>query len=177
MNNILKQARVYWLRTGHVGIAHYRAGEWAEKWHTSIGIPNVIITAVVATSVFATLEESTDVRLRIATGIIAMVAAILAALQAFLNLADQAEKHKSAGGRYATLRREIDVFRLEFENADKSKREDSLESLKAIAAKLGALDAESPSLTEAMFKKGKRDFDSSGWPEVDAQASSSSAGE
>jgi len=170
MNNIVKQARRYWLRTGHVGIAHYRAGEAAGMWHKTIGIPNVIITAVVATSVFATLADNTAVKFKIATGIVAVIAAILAALQAFLHLSDVAEKHTSAGGRYATLRREIDIFRLEFENAEESKREDSLTLLKKIAAKLGSLDTESPSLSEAMFKKGLRDFDPSGWPELEEQA-------
>ncbi len=170
INNVLKQARRYWIRTGRVGIAHYRTAEAAECWHKRIGIPNVIITAAVATSVFATLEQDTDLRLKIATGILAVVAAILVALQAFLNLADEAEKHKSAGGQYVTLRREIDIFRLEFEDAEESEREKSLKSLKEIAVKLGSLDLESPSLSEAMFKKGEKDFDSSGWPVNDAQA-------
>ena len=137
-----------------------------DHWHS-----NVILTAVVATSIFATLQSTTTNKpLAITTGIVAVAAAILAALQAFLDLADKAEKHKSAGGRYATLRRRIDIFRLKYENAeDDAKRAESLELLEEFATDLGSLDAECPSLSEAMFKKGKRDFDSSAWPETDDQ--------
>ena len=123
-----------------------------------IGIPNVAISAIVATSVFSTLSENVDIRIKILTGVIALVAAILAALQAFLNFSERAEKYKAAGARYGKVRRDIDVFCLRFANG--TDRQTALSRLQEIGDTLGALAGESPTLSEAVYHAAKDDFDS-----------------
>lgn len=155
-------AAKYWRRAGRVGLAHYRAAEIAKKRSTRIGIPNVIITAVVATSIFSTLNESKEFFwVRIATGVIALAAAVLSALQAFLNFGDLAEKHHIAGAKYANVRRTIDLFLLRFSAAGDAERDAALQQVEEIVNTLSSLSAESPSLTEAQYQRGKSDFDSS----------------
>ena len=75
-----------------------------------MGIPVIILTTVVGSTVFATMGKSADTLLVVATGFFSLLAAVLAALQTFLNYSTLAEKHKIAATRYGMLRREIEQF-------------------------------------------------------------------
>jgi hypothetical protein len=70
-------------------------------------VPVVVLTTFVGTSVFATLQEQVDVSLRIAIGIISVLAGVLASLQTFMRFAERAEKHRVAAEAWASIRREI----------------------------------------------------------------------
>ena len=164
MDDILKASKKFWFSAGRTGLAHYRAAVLAEARNKQIGLPNVAISAVVATSIFSTLSESVDVRWRIATGVIALVAAILAALQAFLKYGDEAEKHKASGAKYGDVRRKIDLFQLEFSGAQQTDRDAALQGLKEIADELNSLDTDSPTLTDNVYNKAKKEFEQSHSP-------------
>ena len=159
MQSILKSGGSYWRAAGITGLGHYKSAEIAAKRHKAIGIPSVAISAVVATSIFSTLSENVHVGWRIATGVVALAAAILAALQAFLNFGDQAEKHKAAGARYGGVRRRIDLFIVEFSEATDADREKALAQLKSLAEELGQLASDSPTLSGALYDQAKREFD------------------
>lgn len=159
MNDVLEKTKGYWKAAGRTGLAHYRAAEVAEKWNRMVGVPNTVISAIVATSIFATLSENVDIRLRIATGFVAIAAAILAALQAFLNLADRAEKHKLAGAKYGGVRRQIDLFELSTLDVGSDDRQAALERLGEITEALNSLATESPTLNSKLYDEAKREFD------------------
>jgi hypothetical protein len=160
MDDIIATSRKYWRSAGRKGLAHYHAAEMFAKRHRRIGIPSVIMSTVVATSVFSTLSENVDVRLRIATGVVALLAAILAALQAFLAFGERAEKHRAAGARYGKVRRDIDIFDLKFSSAGVDSRENALKRLQTITDELSTLATENPTLGDAIYAKAKKDFDS-----------------
>lgn len=162
MKDVLKKAQEYWMSAGRNGLAHYRAAEIAAKRNRQIGIPNVALSSIVATSVFATLSESVDIRIKFATGAIALITAILAALQAFLSFGDRAEKHKAAGAKYGSIKRKIDMFILEFsEKQHEQERESAIAKLIEISDELNSLANESPTLTEKVYNIAKRAFDES----------------
>ena len=74
-----------------------------------LGIPVVVLTTLVGTSAFASLQrtgKSSDVVLVI-VGSISVLAAILSSLQTFLRYATRAEGHRIAALRYETLRRDM----------------------------------------------------------------------
>ena len=73
-----------------------------------LGVPVVILTTFIGTSVFATLQDEIDTSLKILVGVISVTAAVLASLQTFLRFGERAEKHRVAGESWAALRREID---------------------------------------------------------------------
>jgi hypothetical protein len=73
-----------------------------------LGIPVVVLTTFVGTSVFATLQDEVDTSLKIFVGVVSVTAAVLASLQTFLRFGERAEKHRVAGESWASLRREID---------------------------------------------------------------------
>jgi hypothetical protein len=77
-----------------------------------LGAPAAALSALVATGVFATLSHQPALGWRIATGIAAVAAAVLAALQTFMRLSDRAEQYRAAARAYGALRRRIEHARL-----------------------------------------------------------------
>jgi hypothetical protein len=77
-----------------------------------LGAPAAALSALVATGVFATLSHQPALGWRIGTGIAAVAAAVLAALQTFLRLPDRAEQYRAAARAYGALRRRIEQARL-----------------------------------------------------------------
>jgi hypothetical protein len=89
-------------------IAHLRAAAYYQRMHQLLGIPVTVLTAVVGTSIFASMGESEKNALLIAAGIISALAAILSGVQTFLNFSELAVKHQLAGTKYGKLRRRVD---------------------------------------------------------------------
>jgi hypothetical protein len=110
-----------WLLHAHKGRArHDLAARRCDTQRFWIGGSAAVISAVVGTSVFTTLQGSgIDLPFKIAVAAIAIVAAILTNLTAFLNLAERAEKHRSAGVRYKIIIRDLEHIRAhDLANAD-----------------------------------------------------------
>lgn len=82
---------------------HDEAAREYDAWRYRLGIPTVVLGAVVGTAVFASLGESQRIELTILVGLISVGATILAAVQTFLDFAGRAERHRVAGVRYKTI--------------------------------------------------------------------------
>ena len=98
-------------RTAAASEAHYKLASGLRGKNLMLGIPVVIFTSIVGTSVFGTLAAPNAVihpAFKIAVGLISVAAAILAALQTFLRFGERAEKHVVAADWYAAVRRDID---------------------------------------------------------------------
>lgn len=158
MDEIIAKSREYWRNAGRLRMGHYIAAEIALRKHKCIGIPSVICSAIVATSVFSTLNESVETWVRVLTGIVAICAAVLASLQAFLNFSDVAERHKVAAAKYFSARRQLDLFELSYQDQGEAGREAALSELKVITEHLAALSNESPTLSEAVYRKATAAF-------------------
>lgn len=64
---------------------HYNARDRYRRRHTRLGVAVVVITSIMGTSVFASLSENALLGARIITGVLVVVAAVLAGLQTFFN--------------------------------------------------------------------------------------------
>lgn len=91
---------------------HYQSAKRFGKLNFYLGIPVVIFSTFVGTSVFAALQQKPDARLQILVGLISVVAAILAGLQTFLGYAERTEKYRVAGVKYGAIAREIETARV-----------------------------------------------------------------
>lgn len=89
--------------------AHYAASVRLRNLHYMLGFPTIILSAVVGTAVFATLEKSVALGLRVGVGCISVAAAILAALQTFLRFAERAELHRQAFAGFDSIVRDIEL--------------------------------------------------------------------
>lgn len=89
-------------------IANYEAANRFSRRHLWFGIPSVLLSAIVATSVFATLETQLSLWPRIVVGLTSMLTAVFAALQTFLRFNERASTHRALGAEYGAIKREID---------------------------------------------------------------------
>src|SRR5260370_4888437 len=64
--------------------SHYKAGSYFQHLHLWVGIPVVVLTTCVGTTVFATLQKQLDIGVQIGVGAVSVLAAVLAGLQTFL---------------------------------------------------------------------------------------------
>jgi len=99
-----------------------------------LGIPAVITSAIVGTSLFATLAdekgETLPPEMRVAIGSLSVVAAVLAATQTFLGFAKRSEQHVQAADWYAAIRRKIDEL-LAFRPEDRGDPKKILDELRS----------------------------------------------
>lgn len=102
---------VWYRRARESQFAHYRSASRYAFLARLLGIPSVVLSAVAGTALFATLQkETTSFDLRLALGLISVLAGVLAALQTFLGLGARADRHRAAGSAYGAVRREIEQY-------------------------------------------------------------------
>jgi hypothetical protein len=82
---------------------HYLATLRFARLHYWVGIPLVLLTAIVGRCVFATPQQKRQASDRVAIGMLSVSATVLATLQTFLSYNERAEKHRMAGARYRAL--------------------------------------------------------------------------
>lgn len=87
---------------------HFEASKHFGLQHYWTGIPVVVVSAIVGTSIFATLQSQEALAIQIVLGMLSVSAAVLASLQTFLGSSEKAEKHRAAGAAYGAIRREIE---------------------------------------------------------------------
>jgi hypothetical protein len=124
---------------------HFKRANWLSALNMGLGIPVVVLTTVVGTSVFATLEESLNTNIRIIGGILIVLAAALASLHTWLHLGEQVEKNRAAAERWAAIRREINET-LALHPAHATTRGDPKEYLDALRKRIDEVAAESPEM-------------------------------
>ena len=94
-------------------IAHYRVASRLRLYNRGLGLPVVILTTAVGTSLFATLnEEKLSLGLRIVVGGISVGAAIFAGVQTFFGFAQRADQHVLAADWYSAIRRRIEQLQV-----------------------------------------------------------------
>jgi hypothetical protein len=98
-------------RSAAASEAHYKLASGLRRKNLWLGVPVVIFSSCVGTSLFASLadpEAGIPPAFKITIGSISVAAAILAALQTFLRFGERAEKHVVAADWYAAVRRDMD---------------------------------------------------------------------
>lgn len=122
-------------RVAAVAHGHYLAASRYSRLHFWLGLPTVLLATIVGTTVFATLQQKPEIWLQITVGLMSITAAVLSALQSFLNYSDKTEKHRTAGARYNAIGRELEQFLAQ---------EDNWALLDTIREKIDQLSQESP---------------------------------
>lgn len=90
-------------------VANYKAATLYSRNNYWLGIPTIVLAAVVGTSVFSTIGSNVDdVWGKIVVGGISLLASVLAALQTFLKWGELAAKHRSTGAEYGSIKRQLD---------------------------------------------------------------------
>jgi hypothetical protein len=153
MREILTKAAEYESAYRIVGRAHYIAADRYMAFNRLFGIPVIIITAVVGTTIFGTLDQNPDPTWKIMAGLISLAGTVLSSLQTSLGFAQTAEKHKSAGEKYRALRRRFEMFQLRYSEAKLEERQTAMSDLEAIVAELAELPKEFPTIPDRCYSR------------------------
>jgi len=89
---------------------HYNARDRYSKYHTRLGIAIIVITSFMGTSVFFSLSENALLHVRIITGLLIVLDAVLAGLQTFFNFEKRALEHKLTADKYLALMKKSQRF-------------------------------------------------------------------
>ena len=139
-----------WLsQVGRMKDAHYDASVYFERLNLLLGIPAVVLATLVGTTIFATIQQTTSLSLKIATGLLSVASAIFTGLQTFLRYGERAEKHRIAKAQYGVLKADLErlaVFPLE----DSGKLEGEL---KSFSSRWADIRQASPTIPIGLIKK------------------------
>ena len=142
----------------YLGRAHYKAAETADRWHRAIGLCSAVLSAIVGTAIFATIRESAGETWRIVAGLVLLLASLLASIQSFFGFAERASDHRVAGGAYAVLRRDLDLFLLSFAHLPRETNT-LLDALIEHKGRLDELGTTSPLIPKRSYTKAEREFE------------------
>jgi hypothetical protein len=129
--------------------AHYEAAKSYDRMNYGLGIPVVILSTFVGTSVFANIGSTVDASFQILIGLISVIAATLASLQTFFRFSEKAEKHRAAASKYGALRREIEEVMV------LCSQEDIKDTIPSLRLRIDKLSEEAPHIPHRIWAKRK----------------------
>jgi hypothetical protein len=133
-------------------IAHFERSEAAVAAHRRLGLAATVSAAIVGTSVFTSLSSEPHLLLQIGTGLLAVAAAVLSALQTFLKYNEVATQHKGAADEYQAAFHRVEVFLLEHSTAGSTATPQQIAALDAITKQLDELSKTAPSIPDAVYE-------------------------
>lgn len=137
---------------------HYAVANHLTSRNYLLGVPVVVLTTFVGTSVFATLQEDVNTGLRILVGAVSVLAAVLASLQTFLRYAERAEKHRIAGGNWSAIGREINEM-LALHPSYLATRGDPKSYLDGLRTRMDEISAESPEMPDRGWARNLKELE------------------
>jgi hypothetical protein len=137
------------LRIAH--IAQSRSAATCEVRGRLLGVAVVVLSTIVGTAIFSTLESSPSTAVKIVVGLASVGAGVLAALQTFLGFEQRAAKHREVAAAYGSLRRELETAMAFPEES--AKRAELLDSVRT---RWDALDATAPATSRRIHDVAAR---------------------
>ena len=137
-------------RTAAARSAHYLLASRMRRRNLGVGVPAVIFSAVVGTSLFATLSDANLARpLRVVIGVISVMAAVLAALQPFFGFSQRAERHVIAADWYSAVRRQLEEL-IALPSGERGPPKECLDGIRKEMSKIGQ---QAPEIGEHLWSK------------------------
>lgn len=87
---------------------HYVRAEQLERMHRLLGVPAILISAIVGTSILVTLKQDISLWPRVVAGFISYLGAALASLQTFFRFGERASQHQMVGAHFGAIHRCIE---------------------------------------------------------------------
>lgn len=87
---------------------HYEAAKHYERLHLGFGVPTVITSALLGTTVFASLQHADVAWVKTLMAVLSVSMIALTSLQTFFKYSERAERHKTAGVQMGEVRRELE---------------------------------------------------------------------
>jgi hypothetical protein len=135
--------------------AYYLEAERLRRLHFWLGVPAIGLSSIVGTAVFASLEnQQIAISARVLVALVSIAAAILAALQTFLRLAENAAAHGAAGDWYSAIKRDIE----QLQALRRDDRGESKERVDALRQEINKAAQKSPELRESVWMMVAKEY-------------------
>lgn len=144
-------------------VGHARVSGRSDRWGRLIGLAVVILTTITGTTVFTELGNSTGTAAKIAVGVIATIAAVLAAVKEQAAFGKASAAHAEAAANYGALHHHVEKLILDWESKAPSAA-DLDKELEGLNKKEGDLNQKAPVLGGRAYDWAKQ------WVEVEARA-------
>jgi hypothetical protein len=129
-------------------MAHYESARHFQRLHLWLGLPAIAMSSIAGTTIFASFSQKQPPEIQFVAGALSLVAAALMGLQTFLKYSEQAEKHRTAGAKFANLKHRIELLQ-SFPPASEGEVKAELLSIETVWAKLRE---ESPTLPTGIWR-------------------------
>jgi hypothetical protein len=130
--------------------AYYAEAERFRRGHMWLGVPAVILSSIVGTAVFASIEnQNIGILPRVGIALVSIAAAVLAGLQTFLRLAETASSHAAAADWYSAIKRDIE----QLQALRAQERGDAKSCTDALRKEINKVGQKSPELRESLWTK------------------------
>ena len=136
--------------------AHYQICESARALNNRLGMPVTVLTAIVGTSIFATISSAPQLWLKVVTGLFSLTAAALSALHTWFRYQEVASQHREAAAEYGAIRHSLDHFLLTFGQVAEDQRPAALERFNEISKQLDMIEKKAPSIPDQIYDKVSR---------------------
>lgn len=130
-------------------LSHVKSAARSQRLSKLLGIPAILLSTIVGTTIFSTMQSSPDVWQQVLVGILSMFAAGLGSIQTFLDFPELTEKHRRAAHQYGSLRREIEE-ELSSENGGIVLSKGFMQSIRE---RWDSIDLESPTLNQSIYQR------------------------
>ena len=97
---------------------HYAEAARLHAAHYRVGVPSVIVSTLVGTSVAADLQQLGGLAGRVVLGLASVIAAMLAGLVTFMRYSERAEVHRKISYEIESIVRDIEAILADFERVD-----------------------------------------------------------
>jgi hypothetical protein len=97
-------------RVRNVQHTHYACANHFSRLNTLLGVPTFILSFVVASYVFASVQLQASGFVKIVVGLTATLVGALALLHTYLGFGQRSESHRRTSARYGALRRKIELL-------------------------------------------------------------------
>lgn len=142
------------LRVKRSQLAHRFAAKQLSKFHVLLGGSAAVLSTITGTSIFASLEKGLSGYGRIVVGVTSLLAALLSALQTFLRLDENSNKHQKADAGYSAIRQQIEQYRVtQYQTSNQTTNAD--EFLNSIRQQMEELAEDSPIVPERHWHKAR----------------------
>jgi hypothetical protein len=125
--------------------AHYEAATYFERLHLWIGVPTVIVSALLGTTVFTSLQHADAAWVKTLMAVLSVSMIALTSLQTFFKYSERAERHKTAAVQLGEVRRELEQ-KLQFGPVDEA-------FARAIRQKWDAADRQAPTFPPGLYDR------------------------
>lgn len=155
LESFRKLATDWYQRCATVAVGHYKTAELLSRKNRLLARWSAGLSALVGTAVFSTIQAQPDLWLKVLTGLMSVVAAVLAALGAGSQYQDRAERHRVAGAKYNAVGRGIEQLL--------ASPEPNITTLSQIRDRLDNLAAEMPHIPKSVHKEISKFEDIGKW--------------